>query len=75
LRSSQAVIVAFASSVERPFRKSELIAMPSTVKTPSVSTTPSARGRTTCRLGRANFAANAASRASCAGTAMMAPVP
>ena len=61
----------FASGVARPSSRPELTATPSPLKAASVTSPPF----TTSRIGRPNFFANAQSRSSCPGTAMIAPVP
>jgi hypothetical protein len=52
----------------------ELIATPSPTNAASADTSPST-GSTTCLIGILNFLAKSQSRWSCAGTAMIAPVP
>ena len=56
----------------RPSNAPEFMSFPSSVTVGSRSP-PSAA--TTCRIGSLNCVANSKSRLSCAGTAMMAPVP
>ena len=60
-------------ATESPFRKSELTMIPSAMSVYAAAcTSPPA---TTSTMGRWNFLANSQSRSSCAGTAMIAPVP
>jgi hypothetical protein len=59
--ASQSVIARFASAAGCPSNCAEFISLPSS---PITGTT-----------GRSYVAANSASRSSCAGTAMIAPVP
>ncbi|OQB93056.1 MAG: hypothetical protein BWX84_00691 [Verrucomicrobia bacterium ADurb.Bin118] len=77
LASSQSVIFCFASGVGRPVMETsgpvEFTDVPSSTK-PRQSVCGSG-GCTTCTIGRLNLVANSKSRVSCAGTAMMAPVP
>ncbi len=74
------MIFCLASAVGRPSREStalcELIAVPSPgVQTSVAMPSPMGAVFTTGRMGRSNFFANSQSRSSCAGTAMIAPVP
>jgi hypothetical protein len=71
--ASQAVIFFFASSTERLSSMPELTITPvsQSVKASSFTFPP----LTTSTMGRPNFLANSQSRVSCAGTAMIAPVP
>jgi hypothetical protein len=69
------MIVSLATGVGSPFMKSEFTLIPSPAKAEPGSSTPASAGRTTCRVGSPNVAANSQSRWSCAGTAMIAPVP
>ena len=76
------MIFAFAEAVSRPSSSPEFTAAPSSVyasvrlsRVLPVFFSHSAFGVTTVRTGRPNCLANAKSRSSWAGTAMMAPVP
>ncbi|CAB5008817.1 unannotated protein [freshwater metagenome] len=87
--SSHAVIAAFALGVSRPSREipelADAIATPTPVNASiqfdaSLEVTPFSlshfsSGSTTGVIARSNSRANAKSRSSCAGTAMIAPVP
>ena len=64
-----------ASAVGSPSRGPELTARPSPLKASPVSTARPPAGATTWTMGSPNFLANAKSRSSWAGTAMIAPVP
>ena len=70
-------VIAFLTGI--PSMKSELMQVPDLLSFDSlqvsVSSGCSPSGTTTCTTGRLKCRANAKSRLSCAGTAMMAPVP
>ena len=65
------------SYVEAAARKSDMerTAMPSSLNTWSTVSASEPSLLTTCTIGSPNFCANSKSRSSCAGTAMIAPVP
>ena len=74
--ASQSVMARFASAVGSPFREISSLAEPTATPSPAQrgSETPSG-GETTSTIGSSKAVAKAWSRASCAGTAMIAPVP
>jgi hypothetical protein len=71
--SSHAMMRAFASPTDRPSRLTS--SFDDAVATPSPVHGSSSPPVTTRGVGRPNAVANSKSRSSCAGTAMMAPVP
>ena len=73
--SSQAMIFFFASGVGRPSISGELIAMPSSSEADRFAQGSCPAAGRQRRIGRSNLRANSKSRSSCAGTAMIAPVP
>ncbi len=69
------MIFFFASGVGRPSSGPELMFTPSPVNAWFGSTALPSAGAITWTIGMSNFFANSKSRSSCAGTAMIAPVP
>src|SRR5258708_40274845 len=73
---TQALISAIAGALAtRPSNRPELTSVPSPVQASFSSRLGFPEGLTTSRIGRADFLANAKSRSSPDGTAMIAPVP
>jgi hypothetical protein len=69
------VIFFLAWGVGRPSSDPELMFTPSPVNAAFESIVEPSAGFITCTMGMPNFFANSKSRSSCAGTAMIAPVP
>jgi len=70
-----AMTLFLASAVGRPSSGPEFTATPSSVKATPAGAGPPPAGATTGTIGRPNACAKAKSRSSCAGTAMIEPVP
>ena len=75
VREQLATMLRAASRQGMPSNAPEFISFPPSDTLGNGSLSPSPSLATTCRIGSLNCVANSKSRLSCAGTAMMAPVP